>query len=151
MLGAWHGLRGWHNGEKLLPRSKLPVVLFWGLQVQLIITCSRDCWPNDPKYGTGGIFLWVNADGMAAAPGRPAGARADGSEWAPHCLSAAHNTGWKARGGDPAMLFNASSGSETYNSLVQLGPRSAAVFYSIQSVFEPWAIIGTFMMRVAVG
>ena len=138
---------------RMLRLSSGPVLLTGGrLCPNLIVDSGAsseviDCWPKNRTRGTGGIFLWVNHDGMAAAPGHSPPGGANGTEWEAHCLSSIHNFGWK---GDPTLLFSADTNSETYNSVVPLGHNSAAVFYSTQLSAAPWTVIATFMMHVTV-
>ena len=104
---------------------------------------GHGCLPQG--NGQGGIFLWANMDGMADAP---AGTAKHGAEWETHCLGAIHN---QLLTHDPKYRFIDCSGatgpcgSQTYNSLVPLGPRSAGIFYQ-NGYAGPSA--STWMMRV---
>ena len=88
---------------------------------------APQCPPLDQSSGAG-VFLWVNADGMADLDGRR-----NGSEWEPHCVTAAHNRLWK---GDPALLWTNATGTQAYTSVVALGPRSVGVSYSHGSSYS---------------
>ena len=100
--------------------------------------------------GQGGIFVWLNSDGMADAP---SGTAKHGSEWQTFCLGAIHNKGVKEAGLSSKFLFmnatepeDVSQGngqSQTYNSLVPLGRNS--VFYQL-GYSGPTA--STWMMRI---
>jgi hypothetical protein len=113
----------------------------------LLLTGGRLCPHLDPGQsttpclptasGSSGIYLWVNRDGQADL----AGAR-NGSEWERLCVTAEHNALWQ---GDAALKFSQSSKSQSYNSLVPLGNRSAGLFYT-----KGWgaAPLANFMMRI---
>jgi hypothetical protein len=53
---------------------------------------APSCPPLD-QASVGGVFLWVNEDGMADLDHTR-----NGSEWVPYCVTAAHNRLWH---GDP--------------------------------------------------
>jgi hypothetical protein len=103
---------------------------------------AQSCIPttNHGRDGEGGVLLWVNSDGMADVDGKR-----NGTEWKPHCVTAAHNTGWS---GDPALLFNDTSDVQAYTSLVAHGPRSARIFYEHGWGDQPHRV--GFTMRVDV-
>ena len=91
---------------------------------------GHGCLPQGGN-GQGGIFVWLNSDGMADAP---PGTAKRGREWHTYCLGAIHNQGTHNSGQSLKNLFtNCSKAglcrSQTYNSLVPLGAASAAVFY----------------------
>lgn len=106
---------------------------------------GHGCLPQSADGTQGGMFLWANLDGMADAPD---GTGKRGQEWETYCLGKIHNGLWK---GDAKYLFTNCSandencGSETYNSIVPLGPSSVGVFY--QSGYMGPAS-STWMMRV---
>ena len=115
---------------------------------------GHGCLPQGGN-GQGGIFVWLNADGMADAP---AGTAKHGAEWQTFCLGAIHNKAIGDQGLPAKYLFtNTTPGSkeaglgngqsQTYNSLVPLGPSSAAIFYQL-GYTGPTA--STWMMRVDV-
>jgi hypothetical protein len=86
------------------------------------------------------VILWVNSDGMADLDGSR-----NGTEWRAHCVTAAHNHGWK---GDPLLLFNETTPTQAYTSVVKLGPSSAGVFYQHGWGYEESTV--TFMIRADV-
>jgi len=98
------------------------------------------CLPTAQLSG-GGAFVWTNADGMADADGT----HVNGSEWVPHCVTAAHNDGWT---GGKSLLFSNATAMQSYTSLVPLGPSSAGVAYS-HGWAEPASDV-IFMMRMDV-
>ena len=99
------------------------------------MTGGRLCVENST-----GIYLWVNRDGMAAArhahgkPGHGKDAPLQKSLWERHSITAAHNEGWK---GDSSLLFTSKVNSSlhwqtmSYTSILQTGPKTAAVFYQV--------------------
>ena len=110
----------------------------------LLLTGGRLCKELEPGQsclptasGSSGIFLWVNRDGQADLVGNR-----NGSEWTKYCVSAEHNALWK---GDASLRFTAASTSQSYNSLVSLGSRSAGLFYTLGWSVPPLA---NFMMRI---
>ena len=114
----------------------------------LLLSGGRLCKDLDPaqsciptKNGEGGVILWVNADGMADLDGTR-----NGTEWVANCVTAAHNRGWK---GDPSMLFNETTPTQAYTSVVKLGPSSAGVFYQHGWGYKETTV--TFMIRADVG
>lgn len=97
------------------------------------------CLPTQQSSG-GGVFLWVNADGMADL-----GGERNGSEWVAHCVTAAHNRLWK---GDPALLWTNTTGTQAYTSVVGLGANAVGVTYAHGEALPD---VATFMMRVDLG
>jgi hypothetical protein len=65
----------------------------------------------------------------------------NGSEWVPYCVTAAHNRLWH---GDPALLWDNTTGTQAYTSVVALGPRSVGVAYAHG---ESLPHVATFMIR----
>jgi hypothetical protein len=61
---------------------------------KLIGPRGAGCLPQGGN-GQGGIFVWLNADGMADAP---LGTAKRGAEWSTFCLGAIHNEGVRAAG-----------------------------------------------------
>lgn len=113
----------------------------------LLLSGGRLCKDLDPgqsciptQNGEGGVILWVNPDGMADLDGSR-----NGTEWRAHCVTAAHNHGWK---GDPLLLFNETTPTQAYTSVVKLGPSSAGVFYQHGWGYEESTV--TFMIRADV-
>jgi hypothetical protein len=111
---------------------------------------GHGCLPQGGN-GQGGIFVWMNADGMADAP---RGTQKGGSEWQTFCLGAIHNAHVREHQLPDKYLFtNLSRGagpdgqSQTYNSLVPLGDRAAAVFYQLG---YGGLTASTWMMRIDV-
>ena len=114
---------------------------------------GHGCLPQRGN-GQGGIFVWLNADGMADAP---SGTAKCGSEWQTFCLGAIHNQGIRKANLPSKYLFlNATNPedvrlgngqSQTYNSLVPLGANSVGVFYQL-GYSGPTA--STWMMRIDV-
>ena len=112
---------------------------------------GHGCLPQRGN-GQGGIFVWINADGMADAP---LGTAKHGSEWQTFCLGEIHNQGVRQANLPSKYLFlNATSPedvrlgngqSQTYNSLVPLGANSVGVFYQL-GYSGPTA--STWMMRI---
>jgi hypothetical protein len=114
---------------------------------------GHGCLPQRGN-GQGGIFVWLNADGMADAP---IGTAKGGSEWQTFCLGAIHNEGIRAAGLPAKYLFlnatkpedvaQGNGQSQTYNSLVPLGADAVGVVYQL-GYSGPTA--STWMMRIDV-
>eukprot|EP01052_Picozoa_sp_SAG31_P044608 SAG31_NODE_7843_length_1584_cov_1.211448_3_plen_56_part_01 len=56
--------------------------------------------------------MWVNGDGLADKDGTR-----NGTEWVPHCVTAAHNELWD---GHPSLRFTNSTTAQAYTSIVPL-------------------------------
>lgn len=96
----------------------------------LLLSGGRLCVEN-----TTGIFLWVNADGLAGLNGGD-----DKKIWQRHSIADIHNQFWQ---GADYYRFDASINdtnafaSLSYTSLIQTSPTSAAVIYN--KFFSPYA------------
>ena len=86
---------------------------------------------------TTGLFLWVNSDGRFNAT---VGSHEPSSSWSRHSISYQHNRLWtgpsrfkfsnavNSTAASDRPLFNMES--QAYTSILQTGPRSAAIFYN---------------------
>ena len=123
---------------RLLRLQSGALILSGGRLCKELAQSAPTCVPADPNRGSGGgIFLWINADGLADLNGTR-----NGSEWTPYCVTAAHNELWT---GDPSLRFANNTLVQAYTSLVPLGPNSVGISYA-----HGWILpqVATFMMRV---
>ena len=86
--------KSWRNRTQLQPDPG--ALLLSGGRLCKDLDPAQSCIPT--QNGEGGVILWVNTNGMADLDGGR-----NGTEWAVHCVTAAHNRGWD---GDPSLLFN---------------------------------------------
>jgi hypothetical protein len=105
-------------------------------KAQLEQPSLASCLPTEQPSG-GGVFVWVNADGMADLDGKR-----NGSEWVAHCVTAAHNRLWK---GDRSLLWTNTTGTQAYTSVVALGSNAVGVTYAHGEALPD---VATFMMRL---